>query len=180
MEKMEKEEKKEQLETTDFKQELSWLKKDILNKDGSKEQDKSHKQEEINKLEKSGNYRRDQEKKTLWFFYNITEGSKRDAEVYLKDDGDNLIVSIDAYNTYGRNGEDIDLAKSFKKSELDKVPSYLKDTFAKWFNFETAFGLDENLKVKSSKLLEKIENKAEWAVKLFSHYTEIKKESKEI
>lgn len=167
-----------QVEEIDFKNELSDLKEEVFD-NHQKNTEKTDKQKDIKELIASWDYDRNQEKKTLGFFYNITEFKKRDAEIYIQDDWDNVIVSIDAYNTIWRNGEDVDLAKSFKKSEINKVPSYLKNTFEKWFNFETIFWLDENLKVKSSRLLEKIEKKAEWWVKLFNHYTEIKKESKE-
>lgn len=173
----------EQVEEIDFKNELSDLKEEISNnKDEKKEEDNSQNQEEIDELEKSGNYKRDKEKKSIFFFYNIDQNegkTKRDVEIYVQDDGDNVILTIDAYNTAGINMDESDLVKSFKKTEINKIPEFIKTTLNDWLKFSTLIGGKETLKLTNYELLSRIEKKAEWWIKLFNHYTELNKDSKE-
>ncbi len=157
-----------------FMEEEKILKDDMI--DDKNQVEKPGKPNEINELEKSWNYTWDPKEKTLFFFYNITEWKKRDAEIFIKEDWENVILTIDAYNTYWRNWENSDITKSFEISQINEIPNYLKNIFQKWFDFETIFWLDENFKVNSTNLLSKIQKKAEWWIKLFEYYTKQEKQ----
>jgi len=150
--------------------ELNWFKKELNELEWDIK-------DNMKKLEKKIDAKRNKENKTLFFCYNIDQNDwwkKRDMELYIKDNWDNVKLIIDVYNTFWKNPDKQDVIKTFKKSEIDKIPSYITNVLSgKWITFSTKSG-KENLKLTELSLLNKIEEKAENAVKLFEYYSKEK------
>lgn len=109
----------------------------------------------------------DEKTKSLNYFYSI---GKRDIFMSLQIVWDTIKVTFDATNTLWWNYDNEDKVIICNKKDITTLPSKISDVFESWFDFKTAFGHKENVKVSRRDTLDKIEEKAQTAIKILQKH----------